>query len=519
MTSYHNEVPFRTLERSYVFNAEDSENMIIHGDNLEALKALLPKYEGQVKCIYIDPPYNTGNENWIYNDNVNSPKIRKWLGEAVGKEAEDFSRHDKWLCMMYPRLKLLQRLLSEDGAIFISIDDNEQANLKLICDEIFGPRNFIDCLHWKRKKQPSFLAKHTAKVMEYVLVYAKNWDLLGKLSIETLSDATKKVVNNTNQESIRHFAKGVRVKCGNTGVIPKGKYTIKTMSVEYLNDVCYENGFTTNDVDVKALFSVSQEKIDNFISQNLLFITANYGLRRDVSEEEQLNKKAITNLLLDWGDNQDSEKELKEIFEKKTFDYSKPRKLIENLIKSVTSANSIVLDSFAGSGTTAHAVLNLNKQEDVHRKFILVEMEDYADGITAERVRRVINGYGENDIAVEGTGGDFAFYELGQPLFNEDGNLNEAVGTDKIREYIWYSETHSPYEKHEGYLLGTYNAADYYFYYEPDKYTTLCHDTLGIVSQQAELYIIYADTCTLSQEELTAMHIIFKKIPRDINRF
>ena len=320
VTSYHNEVPFRTLERSYVFNAEDSENMIIHGDNLEALKALLPKYEGQVKCIYIDPPYNTGNENWIYNDNVNSPKIRKWLGEAVGKEAEDFSRHDKWLCMMYPRLKLLQRLLSEDGAIFISIDDNEQANLKLICDEIFGPRNFIDCLHWKRKKQPSFLAKHTAKVMEYVLVYAKNWDLLGKLSIETLSDATKKVVNNTNQESIRHFAKGVRVKCGNTGVIPKGKYTIKTMSVEYLNDVCYENGFTTNDVDVKALFSVSQEKIDNFISQNLLFITANYGLRRDVSEEEQLNKKAITNLLLDWGDNQDSEKELKEIFEKKTFE-------------------------------------------------------------------------------------------------------------------------------------------------------------------------------------------------------
>ena len=523
VTAYHNEVPFRTLEKQYVFNAEDSDNMIIHGDNLEALKALLPKYGGQVKCIYIDPPYNTGNSpdkgGWIYYDNVDSPKIRKWLGEVVGKEAEDFSRHDKWLCMMYPRLKLLQMLLAKDGAIFISIDDNEQANLKLICDEIFGARNFIDCLHWKRKKQPSFLAKHTAKVMEYVLVYAKERDSLEKLSIETLSDATKKVVNLTNQESVRHFGKGVRVKCGEKGIIPKGKYTIKTMSVEYLNDVFFENGVTTNEVDVKALFSVSQEKIDNFIAQHLLFITANFGLRRDVSEEEKTNKKAITDLLLDWGDNQDSEKELKEIFNRKSFDYSKPSKLIENIVKTISNADSVVLDSFAGSGTTAHAVLNLNKQDGGNRKFILVEMEDYADNITAERVRRVINGYGNATKAVEGTGGDFAFYELGQPLFNEDGNLNEAVGSEKIREYIWYSETHAPYTKHDGYLLGTHNTADYYFFYDPDKFTTLCHDTLNIVTQQAEQYIIYADICTLSQEELTDLHIIFKKIPRDINRF
>ena len=141
--NYHQKVPFRVLERKYSFDEHgqhaednDSENMIIHGDNLEALKALLPRYEGKVKCIYIDPPYNTGNENWIYNDNVNDPRIKKWLGEVVGKEGEDFSRHDKWLCMMYPRLRLLQQLLSDDGAIFISIDDNEQANLKLICDEI-----------------------------------------------------------------------------------------------------------------------------------------------------------------------------------------------------------------------------------------------------------------------------------------------------------------------------------------------------------------------------------------------
>lgn len=141
---------YYTLEKKYTFNSKNdtSENMIIKGDNLLALKALLPRYEGKIKCIYIDPPYNTGNENWVYNDNVNSPKIKKWLGEVVAKD--DLSRHDKWLCMMLPRLKLLHRLLSDDGVIFISIDDNEMANLKLLCDEIFGSGNFESFI-WKKK--------------------------------------------------------------------------------------------------------------------------------------------------------------------------------------------------------------------------------------------------------------------------------------------------------------------------------------------------------------------------------
>ena len=148
--NHHRQVPFRVLEEKYAFGDEKSGNMIIRGDNLEALRALMPKYEGRVKCIYIDPPYNTGNEGWIYNDNVNDPKMKKWLGEAVGKEGEDLTRHDKWLCMMYPRLRLLHKLLSDDGAIFISIDDNEQANLKLICDEIFGANCFVSNISWQR---------------------------------------------------------------------------------------------------------------------------------------------------------------------------------------------------------------------------------------------------------------------------------------------------------------------------------------------------------------------------------
>lgn len=173
VVNHHNEVPFRVLERKWGHGAASSpENMIIHGDNLAALKSLLPRYEGKVKCIYIDPPYNTGEEGWVYNDNVNDPQMKKWLGEVVGKEGEDFSRHDKWLCMMYPRLRLLHKLLSDDGTIFISIDDNEFAHLRLICDEIFGGQNFITTFIWEKR-----VNRENRKVVssrhDYLLCYAK----------------------------------------------------------------------------------------------------------------------------------------------------------------------------------------------------------------------------------------------------------------------------------------------------------------------------------------------------------
>ena len=179
--NHHQDVPFRVLERKYSYDEngqhdEDngSENMIIRGDNLEALKALLPKYEGRVKCIYIDPPYNTGNEGWVYNDNVNDPKIKKWLGEVVGKEGEDFSRHDKWLCMMYPRLKLLREFLREDGVIFISIDDNEITNLRKICDEVFGEENFVAQFIWQsRQNKDNRNITGVSVDHEYIVCYTK----------------------------------------------------------------------------------------------------------------------------------------------------------------------------------------------------------------------------------------------------------------------------------------------------------------------------------------------------------
>ena len=377
----------------------DSENLYIEGDNLDVLKLLQETYLGKIKMIYIDPPYNTGND-FVYNDDF-SESTQEYL-EKSGQFDKDGNRlvqntesngrfHTDWLNMMYPRLKLARNLLTDDGVIFISIDDNEVDNLKKICNEVFGEGNFVDVLHWKRKKQPSFLAKHTAKVMEYVIVYAKNENELGKLSIETLSDATKKVVNLTNQKTERFFSKGVRVKCGTNGIIKKGVYKIKTMEIEYLSDVHYENGRTIEPVNVRALFSVSQDKIDSFIKNDLLFITVNMGLRRDVSLEEQNNQKSITDLLLDWGDNQDSEKELNSIFRTKVFDYSKPSLFIKNIIKSVTNKNGksldfpnpcdnpIILDFFSGSATTAHSVMQLNAEDGGKRKFIMVQLPELTD--------------------------------------------------------------------------------------------------------------------------------------------
>ena len=377
---------------------DNTQNLYIEGDNLEVLKLLQKSYLGKVKMIYIDPPYNTGNDFVYHDDSSRSQEEEDLaagnideLGNRYRKNTDSNGRfHSEWCSMIYARLMVARSLLKENGVIFISIDENEITNMSKICDEVFGRENFIDTLHWKKKKQPSFLAKHTAKVMEYVLVYAKSANSLEKLSTETLSDATKKVINISNAECTRHFKSNVRVKIGDYGILPKGRYRIKTMDVEYLQDVHYENGYTTNEVDVVARFSVSQDKIDNYIDNDLLFITANKGLRRDVSEEEKGNRKSITDLLLsDYGDNQESDNEFKELFENKYFDYTKPINLIYNFVKSNFTDNEVVLDFFSGSATSAHAVMQLNAEDGRNRKFIMVQLPEK----TPEDSEAFIAGY------------------------------------------------------------------------------------------------------------------------------
>lgn len=221
------------------------------------------------------------------------------------------------------------------------------------------------------------------------------------------------------------------------------------------------------------------------------------------------------------GHTQDAKKDLKTIFDgEMPFDTPKPAHLIERILQIASNPDSIILDSFAGSGTTAHAVLNMNKADGGNRKFILVEMMDYADSITAERVRRVIRGYGEGKNAVEGTGGSFSYYELGDSLLIGE-NLNEAVEPEKIREYIWFMETKTPYTPAAGdnpYYLGQHNDTGYYFYYEPQRITVLDYDFLAAVTEKAGGTVIYADRCSIDDSKLSQMGIVFKKIPRDISR-
>ncbi len=570
VVNHHLDVPYRVLERQYSFDENGkhdadngSENMIIHGDNLEALKSLLPQYEGRVKCIYIDPPYNTGNEGWVYNDNVNDPRIREWLNKTVGKEGEDLSRHDKWLCMMYPRLKLLQKLLAEDGAIFINADDTEAFSLKLLCDEIFGCSNFLVDAIWQHSIQPKGYLGTFSLHHNHTLIYRKT-DMFALGSLERTAEDNKAYRNPDNDPRGPWRSGDVRNALYRPNLIydivsPAGN-VIKApekgwrWSKETLTEKMKTGEIIFNSDETWIIRKIYLDAVEGRAPESIWF-------GKDVGTTREANS------------------ELKSIFNGTApFDTPKPSRLIERILQvAAVQDGDIILDSFAGSGTTAHAVLNMNKADGGHRKFILIEMMDYADSITAERVKRVISGYtadkeeilydaeitvknlarGEEMLneaktiatsakgkyssvrapkienghltvtavtkaadQVAGTGGSFSYYELGEPLMVGD-ILNENVGVEKIREYVYFTDTKSRLpEPHpdEPYFMGVHVNSAYYFYYEREAVTTLNRKFLHTVKTQADAYVIYADLCTLSDAELEKYHITFKKIPRDITK-
>lgn len=571
VVNHHLDVPYRVLERQYSFDENGkhdadngSENMIIHGDNLEALKSLLPQYEGRVKCIYIDPPYNTGNEGWVYNDNVNDPRIREWLNKTVGKEGEDLSRHDKWLCMMYPRLKLLQKLLAEDGVIFISIDDTEYANLKLICDEIFGSNCFVSNISWQRTYSTRNDSKGIVNEVEHLLVYSKQPDW-NPNKLPRTEEMNSKYKNPDNDRTLwrtdNAFAPGAATHQGMVYAIQhpftgKMLYPSNGACWRYQQDLMLEIMRGWCDYELRDLNDAHERAVvcgvgDEDVRQGVQAIVLSEPL--DVSAKkaqavyergqwprffftkggkggiarktylENVGGKLPTNFwpFSETGHTDEAKKEMLAIFDgKATFDTPKPRRLLEFILKVAGNEDALILDSFAGSGTTAHAVLNMNKADGGHRKFILIEMMDYADSITAERVKRVINGHSSGKNAVAGTGGSFSYYELGESLMIGDV-LNENVGVDKIREYVYFTDTKSRLpEPHpdEPYFMGVHVNSAYYFYYEREAVTTLNRKFLHTVKTQADAYVIYADLCTLSDAELEKHHITFKKIPRDITK-
>jgi adenine-specific DNA-methyltransferase len=449
----------------------------------------------------------------------------------VGKEGEDLTRHDKWLCMMYPRLKLLHRLLADDGAIFISIDDNSLAYLKLICDEIFGKNNFIEFFCWTKTSTAPSLANKSRKTVEYVVCYEKKIDN-EKYEAELSDGGDAPLLNSGNP-----FAKIV---------FPKNKVFFKMDDITFKagqynkaflhNDIEIKNGIADKDVILSSTFKWIQETVNKEIKLGTTFIIKSdkFSIR---FQRTTKSYKAPTNLLKNKyfnttinkidnnvDTNEGAKKILSNIFGKNIFDYPKPPSLIKFFIKLMSNKDSTILDSFAGSGTTAHAVLNLNKEDGGNRKFILVEMEDYANTITAERVRRVIKGYGKGTKAVEGTGGDFTFYELGETMFIDKDFLNENLPLEEIRKYVYYTETGSTktYQAQSAAVhidyLGHHHNTDYYFHYKKGELTTLDTAFLNTITQKADGYVIYADVCGLSDDMMRTHNIVFKKIPRDITR-
>lgn len=564
VVNHHKKIPYKTIECKEEIGDIDTQNMIIKGDNLLALKSLLPYYASSVKMIYIDPPYNTGNTSWVYNDNMDSPLIKKWLEKTVN--AEDLSRSDKWLCMMYPRLKLLRELLKEDGVIFISIDDAEVAHLRMICDEIFGGENFIANILWKKKTNGNNMG-YIPSVHDHILVFAK--------SINSVDE--KNLGLPMNEEYIKK-------NYSNPDNHPKGLWTTMDLSANHkgpnfqiINPITGEKHFPSDG----RYWVFNEEEVLKRIQDGRIIFGKNGNAKpvQRIFLKDRKERKFKTETWWDnHGMNSDGTSELKDIFGiSKLFDHSKPSKLLLNIVGIATENDDIILDSFAGSGTTAHAVLEQNAQDSGNRKFILIETMDYAKDITAERVKRVVEGYSfigkdkttlyekkltttdilnpekmqklsiealkiieekkdefdkiektfkDNSLKIdgikdiksfkEGIGGGFKYCELSEDIFDEFGELNPKLTFAQIAKHIYFVEFKKPIckdEVHEPYV-GEHENRFIYFFENRFKVA----DMKKIIKEHKKYkqIIIYTKKIAISEDELKNHNITVRYIPYDI---
>jgi adenine-specific DNA-methyltransferase len=522
VVKHHKDVPYRLLEpvAELSHGDPDSGNLIVQGDNLHALKALLPRYAGKVKCIYIDPPYNTGNEGWIYNDNVNSPEINRWLGQVVGKEAEDLSRHDKWLCMMYPRLLLLRQFLGKDGAIFVSIDDGEIATLRLLMDEIFGRRNFVATVIWQKKYAVANDHKTIAPMHDYLLVY------------QSTSAWKRNLLPRGNDKDKQYKYEDEK------GIFRNSDYTCNKTAEERPN-LYYPvyNPNTGEEILPKKtrVWAYSQEEHQRHISEDLIYwgktgkgkVPAYKRYKHALRNADGVVPQTL------WthqfaGHTDGARKDLREILydveAASDFTTPKPAQLIQRVLQLSTDSNSIVLDSFSGSGTTGHAVLNQNLEDGGNRKFILIEMDaNIACSVTAERMCRVVNGFktGKGK-AIEGLGSGFQFCHLSdKPLFNADGQIRSDVRFSQLAEFVWFAETGSGYTgSSDSPLLGIYEGRAIYLLYNgilKDRSigggNVLTTPVLDVLPGFGGSKVIYAAACRLGNGRLNKLGIQFKQTP------
>ena len=521
--NHHREVPYHLLKADPSLSIGDpgSGNLVVQGDNLLALKALLPYYAGRVKCIYIDPPYNTGNEGWQYNDAVNSPEMRAWLGKAVGKEAEDLSRHDKWLCMMYPRLQLLKQFLKDDGAIFISIDDNEVANLRGLMDEIFGARNFVATIIWQKVYSPKNSARHFSEDHDYILVYAKSSEKWRPNLVSRSEEQDRAYKNPDNDE------RGV---WKTSDLSARNFYSLGTYPV------VSPTGRKIDGPPKGRYWTVSPENFERLNSENRIWWGKKGDsipqLKRFLTEVKQGVVPQTLWTYKDVGHTQEAKQEVVGIVNfdqsKDVFITPKPTRLLRRIIEVATEPDSIIMDSFAGSGTTGHAVLQANKADGGSRRFVLVEMDSsIARTITAQRLKNAIQGYtakrtGAADSKVEALSGGFQFCTLATALFGSEGQISTTVSFEELARHSFFSETGLPLTKglKKSPLIGTHNGIAYFLLFNgilgdkrPIGGNVLTSAVLQDLPKHDGPKVIFGDGCKLSPSRLQRDQITFKQIP------
>ena len=518
VANYHLAVPFHELKavrsRGLSPKATLHDNLIVEGDNLAALKALLPTHHGKIKCIYIDPPYNTGNEGWVYNDRVNSPMMRDWLGKVVDRE--DLTRHDKWCCMMLPRVKLLRELLRDDGAIFVSIDDNEGHRLRCLMDEVFGEENFVATVIWEKVYSPKSSAKYLSENHDFVVIYARDKDSFKPGLLPRTEDADARYGNPDNDPrgrwkpgdfSARNpYSKGrYPITCPGGRIIdgpPPGRYW--RSSAERLWAL---------DADKRIWWGDDGNQVP--------------AIKRFLSEVKQGLVPETIWTYKEVGHTQQARKTLLEIFPDNPLEFNtaKPVDLLRRIVQLSTDRDSIVLDSFAGSGTTAHAVLALNKEDGGNRRFVLIECEDYVDSFTAERVRRVASGVptAKDPALKAGLGGTFSYFELGEPMRQEsllDGTALPAYET--LAGYVFFTATGEEFEagqvEKERWFIGRSRLHDVFLIYEPDveqlKNLSLTLEIArALPDGNGRGRLVFAPTKYLDQDFLDQYHITFQQLP------
>ena len=529
--AHHLTVPYRPLvpdpDKSLNPTGID-DNLIIHGDNLNALKALLPRYAGRVKCIYIDPPYNTGNEGWVYNDKVNSPLLKEWFKTQSPVDGEDLERHDKWLCMMWPRLQLLKELLADDGVIFISIDDNEQHHLRMLMNEIFGEENCVESFIWRSRQGRGATSRNTAKLHEYVLCYAKSAD-------EVAFKGEKRIRESETRERLRQWGQGDRREDRPTMFYPVSSEEFGEVYPKRPDgsDGRWRVGKTKMEKLLKAGSVAFDLQPDGRIEAYRIFPE---GTETEIAYPSMFDPEVVKTTA-------HGTRELRDILGADKFPYPKPSDLIKEIISLCTEDGDLVLDSFAGSGTTAHAVLALNEEAGGDRKFILVECEEkYADTVTAERVRRVINGIPDarGEALREGFPNSFIYCTLGDRIDPERMLTGEALPDySSLAAYLLYTssgDSAGPAEltpqNADGLFYSTADT-DYYLLYRPDLAFLESNDAM-LNEEKAERIsaaanregaggkrrkaVVYGSGKYLSAELLRELGITFCQLPYEIYR-